>query len=54
VTKAIAILREKFVTIQSFGPQQVVEFYNSPHPEEQAMQARRAYELVQDFLKLLG
>ena len=44
------LLREKFASPNAFGPQQVVEFYNSPGAEEQAMQARRAYELVQGFL----
>lgn len=45
------ILREKFTTVDAFGPQQVVEFHNSANPEEQAIQARRAYELMQDFLR---
>lgn len=54
VLKAIAILREKFAAVDSFGPQQVVEFHNASNPEEQAMQARRAYELVQRFLNRLG
>ena len=50
VARAVELLREKFATPDAFGPQQVVEFYNSPGAEEQAMQARRAYELVQGFL----
>jgi hypothetical protein len=54
VSKAIGILREKFESIDSFGPQQVVEFHNSSNGDEQAMQARRSYELVQQFLKLIG
>ncbi len=54
VIKANAILREKFAAVDSFGPQQVVEFHNASNPEEQTMQARRAYELVQRFLTLLG
>lgn len=54
VAEAIEILREKFESIDSFGPQQVVEFNNSTDPEQQAMQARRAYELVQQFLRLIG
>lgn len=52
--KAIAILREKFADVSSFGPQQVVEFHDSTSPEEQEMQARRAYELVRQFLDLIG
>ncbi len=53
ITKAVAILREKFADVRAFGPQQVVEFHNSSNPEEQAIQARRAYELVQGLLRLL-
>lgn len=53
IARAIEILHEKFAGTDSFGTQQIVEFYNSPNPEEQAMQARRAYELVQTFLKLV-
>ncbi|EIP98348.1 protein of unknown function (DUF1814) [Opitutaceae bacterium TAV1] len=51
---SLAILREKFVTVDAFGPQQVVEFHNSPQEEERAMQARRAFELVQEFLRHFG
>jgi hypothetical protein len=51
VFRAVAILREKFEDPASFGPQQVVEFYHSQQPEERAMQARRAFELVREFLK---
>lgn len=54
LAKALGILREKFATVNAFGPQQVVEFHNSANPEEQAMQARRAYELVQEFLRRFG
>ena len=54
VIKAVAILKEKFASVDSFGPQQVVEFHNSADAEEQARQARRAYELVREFLKQLG
>lgn len=53
VGKAIEILREKFSATNAYGPQQIVEFNNSLDPEEQARQARRAYELVQKFLSLL-
>jgi hypothetical protein len=51
VIKAIAILKEKFASVDSYGPGQVVEFYNSANAEEQKRQARRAFELVQEFLK---
>jgi len=54
VIKAIGILREKFAAVDSYGPGQVVEFYNSANAEEQERQARRAYELVQEFLKQAG
>ena len=53
VAKAVAVLREKFSSTQAFGPQQVVEFRNSPDPETRSAQARRAYELVKKFLGLL-
>ncbi|TSA37775.1 MAG: hypothetical protein D4R65_00315 [Verrucomicrobiaceae bacterium] len=51
VIKAIEILKEKFATVEWYGPVQVVEFYNSSTDEERKQQARRAYELVQAFLK---
>jgi hypothetical protein len=54
VAKAIEILREKFDSVGTFGPQQLVQFHNSANREEQEMQARRAYELVQQFLKVVG
>ena len=53
VAKAIEILTEKFADVDAFGPQQLVEFQGSPDPETQAMQARRAFELVQALLRLL-
>jgi len=53
VARAIEILREKFSAIDSFGPQQVVEFLDLHDREAQAMQARRAFELVQRLLSLL-
>lgn len=53
VAKATEILREKFASVGAFGPQQLVEFHDSPDIETQAMHARRAYELVQKFLGLL-
>ena len=51
LAQSLKILREKFTAVDAFGPQQVVEFHNSPTPDEQAMQARRAYELMQVFLQ---
>jgi hypothetical protein len=43
----------KFAGSEDFGPMQVVEFFNSPDSERRAMEARRAFELVQAFLKAL-
>lgn len=48
---SLGILREKFATVNSFGPQQVVEFHDATQPEERDLQARRAFELVQGFLR---
>jgi hypothetical protein len=53
IAKALEILREKFASVNAFGPQQLVEFHAAPDDETQAMHARRAYELVQKFLGLL-
>jgi hypothetical protein len=53
VARAIEILQEKFATVDAFGPQQFVEFHQAVDPEERAMQARRAYELVQRLLESL-
>jgi hypothetical protein len=53
VARAIEILREKFESVDAFGPGQLVEFYSPQLQEEQEMVARRAYELVQRFLTML-
>lgn len=53
IAKAIEILREKFVSVETFGPQQLVEFHGEPDTEAQARHAQRAYQLVQKFLSLL-
>lgn len=53
VAKAISILREKFESVDSYGPQQLVHFHAPADIETQAMLARRALELVQRFLSLL-
>ena len=50
VIAAVRILREKFARIDSFGPQRAARFRNSANKDEQAIAARRAYELVQKFL----
>lgn len=43
-------LKEKFKSVNAYGPQQVVEFHNSSSAEERDIQARQAYELVRAFL----
>jgi hypothetical protein len=53
VARAIEILREKFASVDAFGPGQVVEFHGSTNVEEQAMQARRAFEITQQYLSYL-
>jgi predicted nucleotidyltransferase len=53
VASAIEILREKFTTVDHYGPRQLATFHESTSEDEQAMYARRAYELVQKLLELL-
>jgi hypothetical protein len=53
VKRAIEILHEKFESPEDFGPMQVVEFFSSPDADARAMQARRAFELVQTLLDLI-
>lgn len=53
VARALRILKEKFISVDSFGPQQVVEFHGSDNEQERAMQARRAFELVRRFMELV-
>ena len=53
VNDAVEHLREKFRSVKSFGPQQVVEFYASPSRDEAEQQAQRAYQLVARFLRLI-
>lgn len=54
VARAVEILREKFASVDSFGPQQLVAFHAAVDDESRAMAARRAFELVQKFLSLLS
>jgi hypothetical protein len=54
VARGVEILREKFPGVDAFGPQQLVEFHDSSNPDERAMQARRAFELVNRLLGLLN
>ena len=53
VSTAVRILREKFRSVGDYGPQQLAMFHNSADPDERAMHARRAFELVQKLLNLL-
>jgi len=53
IAKAVEILREKFASVDAFGPQQLLEFHAATDAETQAMHARRAYELVGKFPSLL-
>ena len=53
VAGAVAILKEKFQSVDHFGPQQLATFHSGGSPDDSAMHARRAYELVQKLLSLL-
>ena len=53
VARAIEYLTEKFQTLASFGPSQVVEFY-SPSTAEEEMIRQRAYQLVSAFLRFIS
>jgi hypothetical protein len=53
VAGAIVILMEKFQDVAHYGPQQLAIFHDAAAPDERAMQARRAYELVQKLLRHL-
>lgn len=54
IQSAIEILRSKFLDTSSFGPQQVVAFYNAADSDERQQQANRAFFLVDDFLGKLS
>jgi len=53
VRRATEILREKFETVEHFGPQQLAIFHDSPDQAEREMHVRRAFEIVQKLLGLL-
>ncbi len=53
ITAAIGILREKFQSVDHYGPRQLAVFHSSGRADEGAMHARRAYELVQRLLSRL-
>ena len=50
---AVRILREKFASVDHYGPREFADFQDPTDAEERAMHARRAYELVQELLHLL-
>jgi hypothetical protein len=54
VSGAIGHLRDKFGTVTAYGPQQVAAFYDARSTEDREARARRAFELVDRFLALLG
>ncbi len=53
VVEGIRILREKFQSVDFYGPRQLAVFHDSSDGNERAMQARRAFELVQKLLSVL-
>lgn len=54
VLAAIAHLRDKFASVDSYGPQQVASFYGEVTQEARDRHARRAFELVRRFLAAAG
>lgn len=53
VAGAVIVLKEKFQSVDHYGPQQLATFHSGGSRDEGAMHARRAYELVQKLLSLL-
>lgn len=50
VARSVEILKEKFESVDSYGPVQVVEFHDETDDAVRDEQARRSFELVQRFL----
>jgi predicted nucleotidyltransferase len=50
VARSVEILKEKFESVNSYGPMQVVEFHNETDESVREEQSRRAFELVRRFL----
>jgi len=50
---AVEILREKFKTVDHYGPQQLAVFHGTTADDQRAIHARRAFELVQRLLSSL-
>lgn len=53
VRVAIDILREKFKTVDHYGPRQLAIFHDSSNDDERDIDARRAFELVQKLPSLV-
>jgi len=53
IVKAVNILRQKFISVDAYGPVQVVDFHQSSEGIESEIEARRAFELVQKLLGML-
>ena len=53
VAGAVAILKEKFQSVEHYGPQQLAVFHFGGSSDESEMHSRRAYELVRKLLSLL-
>ena len=53
VAGAVAILKEKFQSVEHYGPQQLAGFHSGGSSDESEMHSRRAYELVRKLLSLL-
>lgn len=53
VAGAVTVLKEKFESVDHYGPQQLATFHSGGSPDVSEMHARRAYELVQKLLRLL-
>ena len=51
---ALAYLRAKFETVDSYGPRQVAVFYEAITREERERHSRRGYELVRGFWRSLN
>lgn len=53
IQEAVQILREKFSSVDAYGPRQVVEFHQPHDREEGDRQAQGAYQVVRQFLALV-
>ena len=51
IAAAIDILRQKFESVDHFGPRQLAIFYDAVTNEDKATHGRRAFELIQALLR---